>query len=260
MSWRDNPVIIWHDEDRARVQIGVTAGRRAIQIAYGDDILEGVVTAPVSLAERVEATERWLAAMGLTADNIREAPRPIEAGDIVYDADGRVATVKHIDDDVAFLRDRRGNPSWASIAGLVHADDTEPDPEPGWITTRDPDVLAAARVAGRTVEMFLGDGWEPTGLAADQFRARAGERMGVDYRYEGPAIEVSPEPEWIVTRDPAVLAAAIDAERNVQWDMNGTWKWNNHGAKTFRQWGDQQLSTDYRYEGPAIEAGGGDDR
>lgn len=84
MSWRDNPRIIWQDKDGDYLAVTL----RLMGVGAGDGILDEAVLKPESLADRVEATQRWLAAMGLTADNIRELPRPIEVGDRVVNRDG----------------------------------------------------------------------------------------------------------------------------------------------------------------------------
>ena len=61
-----------------------------------------------------------------------------------------------------------------------------------------------------------------------------------------------PEAEWIISRNPREIAAALDAGRAVQYADSGGWCGTLRDAAIFRD-AASPLDRDYRYKGPRIE-------
>ena len=167
-NWRDDPSIVWQDEDGGRC-LRVAKSPTGWSVTIGNPGHTLHAWAPG--AYRSEVAERFLAALGLTADNLRLAPEPIKVGDRVrYSEDGSTYTVLATDGDEAWCRyTNEGGACGASyslpLADLTRVDSSpspepehDPDPAPSPSPevgegaepheSEDPEELAAAVAAG----------------------------------------------------------------------------------------------------------------
>lgn len=126
MSWRDDPEIIWQDEDGDR--LGCWDDFLAYNHPSDEGKMSGLIYAPETAAEWDELLHRLAAAAGRRIVGIEDAPRPIEVGDIVQFpfSDSRYE-VRHVDGDAVMARDiADGFPLATRLDKLRHA---EPAPE-----------------------------------------------------------------------------------------------------------------------------------
>ena len=183
-NWRDDPSIVWQDEDGGRC-LRVAKSPTGWSVTIGNPGHTLHAWAPG--AYRSEVAERFLAALGLTADNLRLAPEPIKVGDRVrYSEDGSTYTVLATDGDEAWCRYTNEGGACGASYSLPLADltrvDSSPSPEP---ERKVEDVIAAASAAG-----VIGAGLHPA---------------------PSPSPEVGEGAEPHESEDPEELAAAVAA-------------------------------------------------
>ena len=151
-GWRDDPSIVWQDEDGGRC-LRVAKSPTGWSVTIGNPGHTLHAWAPG--AYRSEVAERFLAALGLTADNLRLAPEPIKVGDRVrhIPSGDMEATVTDLGTERAIFvqLDDGQDDVWLTkhTERVAPAPSDTEQPEP--VECSDPEALAVAVAAGLTV-------------------------------------------------------------------------------------------------------------